>query len=155
MTPPIHIEYKLNSANPSDISTHLKVCDNQFVPVLSSRINIHEYSSKLFDKAVTFEAWYQNELVGLIAVYFSNVESGEAFISNVSVVDRFNGQGIAKRMLENCILYAQQNNFNSLILEVNKLNLVAINFYQRNLFSEFEANFDSLFLKRLIKFETN
>jgi ribosomal protein S18 acetylase RimI-like enzyme len=149
------ISYKLNSAKESDILKHLKVCDKQFIPMLSSRINIQDYSAKLIEKAVTFEAWFHEDLVGLIAVYFSNVETGEAFISNVSVVDKFNGRGIAKGMLEECILYAKQNKFHTLILEVNKLNLVALNFYKKNLFEQHKTTADSLFMKRIIKFDVN
>ncbi len=149
------ISYKLNSAKESDILKHLLICDKQFIPMLSSRINIQEYSAKLIEKAITFEAWYLDDLVGLIAVYFSNEETGEAFISNVSVIDKFNGLGIAKGMLEECIIYAQQYKFHTLILEVNKLNLVALNFYKKNLFELHKTTADSLFMKRLIKFDLN
>lgn len=149
------ISYKLNSAKESDILKHLLICDKQFIPALSSRINIQEYSAKLIEKAITFEAWYLDDLVGLIAVYFSNEETGEAFISNVSVIDKFNGLGIAKGMLEECVTYAQQYKFHTLILEVNKLNLVALNFYKKNLFEQHKTTAESLFMKRLIKFDLN
>ena len=105
------ISYKTKTANANDISLHLLACDDSFIPALSSRINISDYAQKIYDKAITFEAWNKNELIGLIATYFTQPESGIAFITNVSVSKKYNGKGIASKLLSNCITYAVKTNY--------------------------------------------
>ena len=140
------ISYKTKTANANDISLHLLACDDSFIPALSSRINISDYAQKIYDKAITFEAWNKNELIGLIATYFTQPESGIAFITNVSVSKKYNGKGIASKLLSNCITYAVKTNYKEIKLEVNSENTPAITFYKKHHFSYTETKEDSIFL---------
>ncbi len=106
---PSEIKYKIKTATETDIRLHLEACNNNFTPLLSDRININKYSKQLFDKSITFEAWENKVLTGLIAAYF-NQTSQSAFITNVSVLKNFMGLGIASELLRKCIEYASQNN---------------------------------------------
>lgn len=140
------ILYQTKTANVNDICLHLNACDDSFVPALSSRINITEYAQKIFDKAITFEAWNKSELVGLIATYFSQPETGIAFITNVSVCQNNKGKGIASQLLSNCIDYAIKTNYKEIKLEVNSKNTPAITFYKKHHFIYTETKEDSIFL---------
>src|SRR5438093_11648103 len=63
------IEFREGTATVADIQTHLAGCDGNFSPRLSLKVDIGEYSRKIIAKAQTFEAWFGDALVGLVAVY--------------------------------------------------------------------------------------
>jgi ribosomal protein S18 acetylase RimI-like enzyme len=123
------IEYKINSASKNQILEHLQYCNNQFVPRLDSRISILEYSSKIESNAIIFEAWYDQKLIGMIAMYVNDVNNG--YITNVSVYSEFNGKGIAKKLFQNLLNYNDTRNIKNIELEVNELNTNAINLYSK------------------------
>lgn len=81
------IKYKIDKSTVEDIFLHLNTCDLDYIPKLSLKVNIDEYSQKLFQNANRFEAWNNNKLIGLLAIYF-NFEENFAFITNVSIFKR-------------------------------------------------------------------
>jgi ribosomal protein S18 acetylase RimI-like enzyme len=139
------IEFKINQSNNSDILEHLKKCNDQFIPPLSSRVSIDEYSVKIFEKAIRFELWDGLNLIGLTAAYKNN-ESNSLFITNVSVEKEFSGKGLANKLIEEVINYCKTNGHENVKLEVNIDNHKAISLYKKfNFKTENELN-DSLFL---------
>jgi len=129
------IEYKVGEAKHIDIVEHLKTCDSSFSPVLSSYVNIEDYSKKIKNNAVTFEAWIGNELVGLIACYLNDKENLDGYITNVSILEIYSARGIGKQLLINCEKYSSNQNFKSLSLEVEASNDRAISLYSKNSFA--------------------
>ena len=138
------IEYRNNVSNSSDILSHLMMVDNNFIPKLSSRVNLEEYSIKLRAFSKTFEAWYNNELIGFIALYLK--EDKSAFISNLSVLENYNGLGIGTELIKNCSNYLNSIGFEKIELEVNKDNLQALKFYEKNNFKHISKKENSIFL---------
>ena len=142
--------YQIKTATEADIAAHLTRCAAEFVPSLDQRVNIPVYAAKLAAKAVSFEAWQETLLAGLIACYF-NVETRQAYISSVSVNKELKGSGAALQLLQNCLQYAKQCGMTTIRLEVNKDNLRAINFYERNGFKkEEETSGASVFMALLL-----
>ena len=139
------IQYSENKASQNDIFEHLKWCNEQFIPKLSEKVTILDYSKKIFEKAICFEAFDNQVLVGLVAAY-NNTENNFLFITNVSVIKQNIGQGIAKQLIKNSIDFAQKNNINSIQLEVDKNNSKAIQLYEKMNFSLENENEQSLFL---------
>lgn len=125
------IEYKIKVATAEQILLHLKECNENFVPFLDTRVNLEEYSKKIFDKAVTFEAWLDGAVVGLVAAYFNDFESLVGYITSVSINKDYFGKGVASRLIRDCITYANDNNFKEINLEVYKNNDQAISLYKR------------------------
>jgi len=144
------IIYKIKTASISEIESHLIKCSRSFIPALETVINIDDYSLKLFKNAQTFEAWNKNEIIGLIAVYVNNFETLSAYISNVSVFIEYSGSGIAKELLNHCVVFCKNNGFVEIKLEVNKKNLRAIKFYEKNNFVKDEEKIDTIIMKILI-----
>ncbi len=142
--------YKVKTANLNDVHIHLMLCNYEFIPRLDSRVNIEEYSIKIHESAITFEAWNNQKLIGLIAVYF-NKEQFFGYITSVSVCKEFMGKGIATILLEMCINYATTNKCKAIRLEVNKKNIYAVNFYKKYNFTEIETNKDSLMMSLSLK----
>jgi ribosomal protein S18 acetylase RimI-like enzyme len=149
------ILYKVHVATSNEIYLHLKECSDNFTPHLSDRVNIREYSQKIFDKTLTFEAWSNDVLIGLVAAYFNDIKNKTGFISNVSVLKEFMGIGISSRLMNSVIEYARQQNFNELKLEVHCNNFAAINLYEKLGFHCIKKNEDiitmALFTREILK----
>ena len=143
------ISYKIKTAKANHISLHLTECSDSFVPPLAERVNINEYVKKIFKKSVTFEAWADQLLIGLLAAYFNYVD-GIVFITNVSLLKNFVGYGIASNLLEMCIRYAGENNFREITLEVHENNSDAISLYKKFRFAIYQTKNNELLMKRQI-----
>lgn len=124
------IEYKIKIATEEEICQHLKECDDNFFPHLSERVNIEEYSKKIVENSVTFEAWSENILIGLLATYI-NEKTYSAFITNVSILQKYRGLSISVELLSKCIEYVENSNFKEIKLEVHKKNFKAIGLYEK------------------------
>lgn len=145
------IEYTIDQASQYDILNHLLECDNEFIPPLHQKVNIAEYVEKIFSNATRFEAWFNNELKGLVAAYFNNTMEQKAFITNVSVSPNNYGKGIAKVLLNNCITYGEEKKVLELNLEVNELNNKAINLYKQFGFEIISKHNDLIQMKRQLQ----
>ena len=145
------ITYQTKAATEKNIFLHLTDCNNNFTPPLSERTELASYAKKIFEKAVTFEAWSDNQLIGLIAAYLSSDDKRSVFITNISVTKEFTGKGIASRLLRNCIAHCAKNDYFVITLEVNRNNSPAIAFYEKHQFIQSEARGDSLILTLNLK----
>lgn len=133
------LEYRTNVASASMIAAHLLKCDQDFNPQLSKRVVIADYGIKLVAKAERFEAWNDGELVGLVATYCTDASKGSAFISTVSVDPLWRGQGLASRLLDDCIAQVRGLGFACVKLEVGELNQNAARVYRHFGFVVVEA----------------
>jgi len=140
------IIYRLKTSTANDIRFHLEECNNNFLPPLNEKVNINEYAKKIFEKAITFEAWKEKTLIGLIAAYFNNTSSS-VFITNVSVTKKHMGSGVASQLLHNCIEYARHKRFNEIQLEVGCENIQAQNFYKKHNFIHCDIKKDTMIRK--------
>ncbi len=142
-----NLKYKTKTATEEEIYSHLKECNNNFSPPLDEKVNIHEYSKKLFEKSVTFEAWIDQILTGLVAAYFNDIEYHSGYITSVSLTKDYMDKGIASELLNMCINYAKQYNFKEIKLEVSKDNSQAIHLYKNYNFIAFENKDDCMLMK--------
>lgn len=147
----INIDYKIKEADIQNISTHLNKCKDNFIPALDEKVNISEYSKKIVENSVTFEAWINNNLVGFIAAYFNDVNNYSGFITNVSVINEYAGKGLASQLLENCINYATEKKFREISLEVSVKNEPAIRLYRKYDFYEISYKNDLIIMKKNIR----
>ena len=132
------IKYQTKTASTEEIRLHLKECNENFIPPLDQKVNLHEYSKKIFEKAITFEAWADKTLVGMVAAYFNDIENLSGYITSVSVDKNYTGKGVAHELMKSCIEYARKNNFLQIKLEVAEGNLKAIQLYKKFDFAAIE-----------------
>lgn len=123
--------FTVNAASVAQITDHLQSCDANFIPPLSTRVDIAAYSQKIGVRAVRFEAWSSDLLVGLVAAYFNDIEGRVAHITNVSVPRTWGGQGIASRLLRHCIDHGSRASAVEFRLEVAADNFAARRLYSR------------------------
>jgi len=141
-----NIKYSINKSSKNDIYSHLIECSNNFIPPLDKYVNIDEYSDKIYNKSVRFEAFCNNKLIGLIALY-CNIKKNIGFITNISVNSNFFNSDISIIILDNCKKYMLKNNYNYISLEVNKNNARAIRFYKKNKFIHTSSKKSNLIMK--------
>ncbi len=141
------ISYKIKSANEQDIHNHLIECKDRFIPPLDKTVCLQDYSRKIYNQAITFEAWVENRLIGCVATYFNSAENNSGFITNVSVTKDYTGKGIALELLLACIKYACENQFKEIILEVCKKSTGAIHLYEKLNFRKIEDKNDFIIMK--------
>lgn len=120
-----------NRASEAEILRHLQACDSEFLPRLSGRVHVGSYAKKIAAHATRFEAWEDQLLVGLVAVYCGDQASRVGFITNVSVAKHLGRRGIAFELIGLCIASLEESNFEELRLEVFSENTPAIRLYEK------------------------
>ena len=141
------LQYRVKTASKEEIYSHLMECDRNFVPPLSSRVDLLDYSIKIFEKSVSFEAWDEQVLVGMINAYLDNVSNRTGYITNVSILPVYMGQGIALTLLEMCLRYAEKHTFSRIRLEVSWENGPAIELYSKVGFKIINESGDNLLME--------
>ena len=125
------VEFYLNKATEAQITNHLLLCDADFVPKLSERVEISNYANKIVDRAMRFEAWVDGMLVGLVAAYCNDNEHLTAYITSVSVLKVWQGGGVASQLIQQCIGRVKLLGFKNIELEVDSVNVGAIRLYEK------------------------
>ncbi len=131
--------YLHNNATYSVLLFHLEASSPSFKPPLHERTDIASYAQKLKEKAESFEAWDGSLLVGMVNVYMNcgtEKSEGDGFISNVSVLPKFQRRGIARQLLVNCITEVQRHGIVTLRLRVSTQNGSALSLYRSLGFTE-------------------
>jgi ribosomal protein S18 acetylase RimI-like enzyme len=126
-----YVDYRVNQANAFQISQHLRGCDTNFIQTLNNRVSIDDYSKKIAERAVRFEAWVEGALVGLVAMYCNDQERHFTYITSVSMSRGWQAKGIASVLMSRCIKYAADLGGLQIGLEVRQENAVAVNFYRK------------------------
>lgn len=118
-----------NLATAEQIRIHLERCDSAFVPPLSQTVDLKSYAVKIYTHAERFERWKGGQLVALVAAYLNAADKSEAFITNVSVLPEYQGRGLAKSLIMECLDEARRREFQTLALEVDDGNRQAVKLY--------------------------
>lgn len=121
--------YLRNKAKQQDIITHFQGC--KFAPPLESYVNIDLYSKKMLRYAERFECWVNTELAGFAAIYCNDDRKNYSFITNISVMEKYTRQGIAKELLYQVISHCKSLGFREIGLEVHSDNVGAIKIYEK------------------------
>jgi ribosomal protein S18 acetylase RimI-like enzyme len=148
------LDRRVGSADASTIRAHLAQCSNSFVPALHERVDLDAYAQKIAGRAVSFEAWDGTELVGLVAAYLNDLESRVAFVTNVSVFPKHQGQGLARQLLGACIEEARARGFATVRLEVSPEAAPALALYERAGFVEIGRSANGLTMQLALDTET-
>ena len=140
------MEFKSNQANFEQIKVHLLECE--FNPGLDTYTeDLDGYIDKLIKLAERFEVWDRDYLVGFLACYANNRDTGEAFITMVSVLPEYGGRGIASKQLQRTILFCKGEGFKNIKLEVSGKNKAAIGLYEKYGFVKDGVNGDIVKMK--------
>ena len=143
------LRYSRDCATAREIADHLQICSDQFTPTLESRVDIGEYSEKIRNFANTFEAWFEEKLVGLVAAY-QNTKSNQAFVTSVSTAPRYGGNGIGFSLMSEMIEFYQSSSVSIIELEVSSLANQAISLYRKSGFQNSQPDIEGTIRMTLI-----
>lgn len=118
-------------SNEAAVLAHLRRCDADFTPPLSSRLDLATYASKLVSRARRLELWHGEDLVGLVAIYANAQPPADAFITSVSLEPAWRGQGWADRLVSAACDVARDAGMPGVSLEVHCDNQPARRLYER------------------------
>ena len=105
--------------------------DFDYVPPLTSVVDVPEYAGKLLENAEVLVAVFNKVDVGLIAMYANDSREHAAFISTIGVLSSARGQGLGIRLLDEAAVLCIKNGMKSLRLEVSAQNKPAVKLYER------------------------
>jgi GNAT superfamily N-acetyltransferase/2-polyprenyl-3-methyl-5-hydroxy-6-metoxy-1,4-benzoquinol methylase len=140
------VDYQLNKATELEIYNHLSACDAEFIQALAARVDIQEYSKKIYKKAIRFEAWANDSLAGLVAAYCNDQTKRTAYITSVSVLNEWQGRGIAAQLISLCIEHARILGMHCISLEVERGNAPAMGLYEKFGFAVADAGESSIIM---------
>ena len=144
----IHFDIGFGDCTLNELVKVHEVCDSDFDPPLSSRVEIKEYSRKLCENANFVTAKSEGNLAGIVAIYCNDYKSFTAYISSICVLPAYRGNKLGKDLLSGAIEVAKKTNMVKIRLEVGKKNFPAISLYERFNFKQVEERAD-VFLMEL------
>lgn len=124
--------------------------DTDFDPPLSLNLDLVEYAKKIASKAILFTRFDDNALIALCAIYGTDKENFQAYLTLLAVAPEFRGIGLAKNMITEMEFYVLKNGYKSIRLEVYKTNLGALSMYKRLGYEIVEQTDHSYFLHKVI-----
>lgn len=107
----------------------LKSIDKDFNPHLSEKVDLKEYIDKILEKAYLIHYNHDGNLIGLLVLYCNDFENKKAYIPLVGVLDGFRGNGVARKMMLECLSYVNLKGFK--IIGIHSNNPIAIDLYRR------------------------
>lgn len=105
--------------------------ESDYIPPLSSLVNISEYAEKLLKGAKVLVAVVGTVDVGAIGFYANNVETRTAFISTIGVLPVERGKNVGTLLIDAAERYCREKRMVNLQLEVSTKNIAALSLYRR------------------------
>lgn len=129
------IKIKVQKLSANKVSDFFWEHDNDYFEKLSDRIDIDEYSQKIYENAIHFVVYMDDILIGFSPCYFNNLEEKNAYISSLTIRDGYRRSKLGSRLLEEIKRYANDKGFTHLVVSVHCDNDGSINFYKKNNFT--------------------
>ena len=122
--------YKIEPMNSSHIEGVFEVSKLSLAEAWNIESIEKELSNKLAKYLVALD---ENKVIGFLGMW---VVFDEGDITNIAVHPEYRKQGIGNLLMDNLITLCNENNINSLTLEVRESNLPAQNLYKKHGFKE-------------------
>lgn len=104
----------------------LREVDDYFIPSLSSRTDINEYSKKIALNAVSIVATSESDTIGFISFYYT---PGTSYITMLCVKKEYQGQSIGHNLLSKAINYCKELGSKEMKTIMRKTNVLLLKFY--------------------------
>lgn len=103
--------------------------DNYFIPGLSERVNLADYTKKLIAKGQFLLIYEEEEIIAALIYYVSNLDKCSAFVTSLVVKKRYQGKGYGSALLRKMKNELSILGCLDVSLEVDKNNLIARKMY--------------------------
>lgn len=107
------------------------ICDKDFIPPISSRVDLREYSRKLHDHSERITVTVDGNLAGLLCIYANDSQTSVSYISLVAVLKGYRRLGLGNALVEKAVSLSQRKGMSSIKLEVGKDNTAAQHLYRK------------------------
>lgn len=132
-----------------EIEGLLKKIDSDFIPPLSSSVNLADYSNKLYENATIFSVHDKGELVAMMAVYCNDVINHIAYGTMLAVAKTHRIYGLGPNLIKTTVDYLKKSGFKIFELEIYKTNPRVVVLYKRLGFS-IKSETDTSFYLQLV-----
>lgn len=142
------ISNESKSIQEKEIFEFLRKIDEEYIPPISTTVNLYNYTKKLVNKSnILTVRNHCNDLVGLCAFYCNDNVNKKAFISTIGMLNDYKGEGIGGELLTKTFIVCRKLSMRKVLLEVSLDNKTAFKFYKKNNFkviSRIEKNKNDL-----------
>ena len=135
-----NIDFYIKKLSAEEISSFLKLNDNDFFEKLSDRVDIDEFSEKLHQKALHFTLYDNSRLVGFSSCYFNNMSELIGYISSLIIRSGYRHMGFGSFIVEKIKEYGKENGFKTIMVTIHINNKISSNFYKKNGFEIFKRD---------------
>ena len=101
--------------------------NNEYNPPLSAKVDLRQYTEKIFDNAVLFVRNDNSNIVGMVVLYCNDENKEKAYIPLVGVLPSHRRRGIAKELMQEAISYVKSKDFN--VIGIHSNNPIAVKAY--------------------------
>lgn len=138
-------KYEIKRPTIDELQSFLYITKDDFCPSLDLRVNIEEYTYKLYSNAMFVICRHVTAIVGIICCYQNRPPIG--YISHVGVLKSHRQKGIMRNLFLMLFENAGKNSIKELRLEVNNQNNIAINAYKTMGFIDYKNEDNSLYMR--------
>lgn len=132
---------QLDKTSSKKIECFIKELDNHFVPPLSSRVNIAQWSRKLNDFAVNIVKMNAHVDIEALISFYSN-KGSESYITLIAVASSQRGKGLSDDLLKYCIAYCMEIGSTAIKVKTWLSNKRVIGMYHSHGFIDYEIKDD-------------
>lgn len=123
----------INKLGKEEIKKILLEFETCFVPPISSRnIDLDLYSEKLYNNAIFILEKDNEKNIGFISMYVNDEINKIAYLIFLAIHEKYRKLGLGKELITKAEKTAIDSGMKKMKLEVRKLNINAIRFYERN-----------------------
>ena len=120
----------MRQANLEKIQTFLAQVNDEYRPPLDTKVVLCAYAEKILDHSILFvEEINGIGIVGMVVLYCNNENEKRAYIPLVGVLPTYQRRGIAKRLMQEAIVYVRQQGYK--VLGIHSNNMVAVKMYTK------------------------
>lgn len=139
------------ATNKFEIDCVIRKCDKAFEIAVGSPVSKLDIYPDLLDKIYlkgNFLIAYAHDIYGYCAIYANDSDHHEAYISLLAISPEFQEMHIGTRLLNESLKLAEMYGMTACVLEVNKKNRNAIQFYSLNGFALYMERENSYLMRR-------
>jgi ribosomal protein S18 acetylase RimI-like enzyme len=107
------VDIKKTTLKESDLLELIKELDNEFIPTLSSKVNLATWVKKIYEKSTIISAinTETNSLIGALSFYCNDQKTKRSYIPFLGVIKAYRKQGLLTKMFAICFKYLRKNEF--------------------------------------------
>lgn len=143
-------QYLIKKLSFEEIFEYLNLCDRNFNPPLSFKVDLNSYSKKISELAVHYCAIFNQKIIGLTCCYCNDPNKDIAFLSVTCIHPDYFRKGIGEKLT----LYVESDlktrNFRRIRAEIDIENVASQNLHKKLGYTIVETKGTSYYFEKII-----